>query len=94
MSVQTYRVKAEAKIEEYQAKLDVARAKLKGAKADAQVDLERQVREIDKKLAIAKKRTRELADAADDAWSDVTRGLDDAFEGMTGAVKRFFSRSD
>ena len=66
---------------------------LKGTSADARLDLEKQIDKMEKGLGAAKKKAGELADAADDAWSDLTDNLDDAFEGMTSAIKGFFSRS-
>ena len=47
---------------------------------------------MEKNLAAAKSKAGDLVNAADDAWSDLTKSLDDAFEGMAGAVKSFFSR--
>lgn len=92
MSAEAYRAKAEAKLEEFQARIDGAKAKLKGASADARLDLERQVGAMEKKLASARKKAGELADSADDAWSDLTSNIEDAYEGMASAVKGFFSR--
>lgn len=85
-------MKAEARLEEYQAKLDVARAKLKGASADARLDLERKISEMQRSLDQAKARAARISNAADDAWSDLTVELDLAFEGMSNAVKRFFQK--
>ena len=94
MSVEAHRAKAEAKLEEYQAKLDVARAKARGASADARLELEKHIAGMEKNLEVARKKASELAGAADDAWSDLTEGLDAAFGGMTSAVRGFFSKSD
>jgi phage-related minor tail protein len=92
MSREAYRAKVEAKLQEYQARVDEARARLKGAAADARLDLEKQLSEMEKTLAAVKTKAGDLAEAAEEAWSDLTKNLDDAFEGMTGAVKEFFSR--
>jgi DNA repair exonuclease SbcCD ATPase subunit len=94
MSADAYRQKVEAKLDEYQAKLDGARAKLKGATADARLDAEKQIDDLQSKLAVAKAKAAELADAGEDAWSNVTKDLDDKFSGFTSAVKGFFSSSD
>lgn len=94
MSSDAYRQKVEAKLEGYQAKLDGARAKLKGASADARLNAEKQISDLQSKLNTAKAKAEKLADASDDAWSNLTKDLDDKFEGLTSAVKRFFSKSD
>ena len=74
--------------------IDGARAKLKGASADARLDAEKQIDELQSKLAAAKAKAAELADAGEDAWSNLTKDLDDKVEGFASAVKRFFSSSD
>ncbi len=94
MSSDAYRQKVEAKLEGYQAKLDGARANLKGAGADARLNAEKQINDLQKKLNAAKAKAAKLADAGDEAWSNLTKDLDDKFEGFTSAVKRFFSSSD
>jgi hypothetical protein len=33
-----------------------------------------------------------LSDSAEDAWDDLGRSLDDAFAGVSSAVKGFFSK--
>jgi DNA repair exonuclease SbcCD ATPase subunit len=94
MSSDAYRQKVEAKLEGYQAKLDGARAKLKGATAEARLEAEKQINELQSKLTAAKAKAAKLADAGEDAWSNITKDLDDKFAGITSAVKRFFSSSD
>ena len=94
MSSDAYRQKVEAKLDEYQAKLDGARAKLKGATADARLDAEKQLDDLQSKLAVAKAKAAQLTDAGEDAWSNVTKELDNKFSGFTSAVKSFFSSSD
>ena len=94
MSSDAYRQKVEAKLEGYQAKLDGARAKLKGATADARLEAEKQINELQSKLTAAKAKAAKLADAGEETWANITKDLDDKFAGITSAVKRFFSSSD
>ncbi len=68
--------KAEAKIEEFEARLQVARAKLEGASADARLSLQREIDAIEKGLSTARSQLRELADSAEDTWDEVARGLE------------------
>ena len=94
MSSDAYRQKVEAKLEGYQSKLDGARAKLKGASANARLDAEKQINDLQSKLNAVKAKAAKLADAGDDAWSNLTKDLDDKFDGFTSAVKRFFTSAD
>ena len=94
MSSEAYRQKVEAKLEGYQAKLDGMRAKLKGGSADTRLKAEKQISDLQSKLNTAKAKAAKLADAGDDAWSNLTKDLDDKFEGFANAIKGFFSKSD
>ena len=93
MSSDAYRAKAEAKLEEFEGRITTARAQLKGASADVRIDLEKQIDQMEKKLAVVKKKAGELADDAGEKWSELTDQVEDAFEGIAGAVKSFFSKS-
>jgi hypothetical protein len=92
MSSTNRRVKTEAKLEEAQARLDGARARLKGASADVRLDLEKQIAKLDKKLTAARRKARSLSESAEDAWSDLAKSIDDAFDGVAGGIKAFFSK--
>ena len=81
MSKEAYRKKAEARIEEQQAKLDQLRAKAKGVGAAVRLEAEKQIGELEEKLRKAKRKLAEVADAAEDAWEDVS-----------SSAKRLFSR--
>jgi chromosome segregation ATPase len=94
MSSDAYRQKVEAKFEGYQAKLDGTRAKLKGAAANKRLDAEKQINDLQAKLNTAKAKAAKLADAGEEAWSNVTKDLDEKFAGFTSAIKGFFSSSD
>jgi F0F1-type ATP synthase membrane subunit b/b' len=87
-----YRKKAEAKIEEQQAKLDQLRAKAKGAGADAQIEADQQIGELEKALKTARRKLEDIGAAAEDAWEDVAKSFDRAWEDVSGSAKKLFSR--
>jgi len=92
MSKEAYRQRAEAKIEEYQAKLNEARAKAKGATAGARLEAEKHIADLERKLDSGKKRLREIGDAAEDAWEDLAKSLDDVWDGVSGGIKNVLAR--
>jgi hypothetical protein len=92
MSKEAYKQKAEARIEEGLAKLDEARAKAKGASADARLEAEKYIAELETQIGVAKKKLAEIGDAAEDAWEDVTKNLDDMWDGISGGIKDVFAR--
>ena len=92
MSKEAYRQKAEAKIEEYQAKLNEARAKAKGASADARLEAERQIGELEKKVDAGRQMLAGIGEAAEDAWENLAKGLDDAWDDISGGIKKVSAR--
>ena len=87
-----YRKKAEAKLEEQQAKLDQLRAKAKGAGADAQIEADKQIGDLEKALKTARRKLEDLGDAAEDAWEDAAKGIDRAWEDVSEGAKKLLSR--
>jgi predicted nucleic acid-binding Zn-ribbon protein len=87
MSKETYKLKAEAKIEEGQAKLSEAR----GAAVDARIKAEQQISDLEMKLGAAKSKLAKINDAAEGAWEDLSKGFDDAWEDISGDIKKVFS---
>jgi F0F1-type ATP synthase membrane subunit b/b' len=92
MSKEAYRQKAEAKVEEYQAKLNEARARAKGASADARLEAEKQIGELEKKIDAGRQMLAGIGEAAEDAWEDLARGLDDAWDDVSAGIKKVIAR--
>ena len=65
---------------------------MKGATADARLDAEKHIAELEKKIDSGKKKLREIGDAAEDAWEDLAKGLDEAWDGVSGGIKRVLAR--
>ncbi len=92
MSKDAYRQKAEARIEEYQAKLQQARARAKGASADAKIEAERHIAELEGAIEAGRERLSKLGDAAEEAWQDLARSLDAAWEEVSDGIKKVMAR--
>ena len=92
MSQEAYRQKAEAKIDEYRAKLSEARAKAKGASADARLEAERHIDQLEGMIEVGKKKLAELGDAADDSWDDLAKTLDNAWKDVAGGIQKALDR--
>lgn len=92
MSKKAYEQKAEAKLEEHQAEIAKARAKVKGAAADARLDAEKELEGLEAKLEEAKQTLARIKDAGEGAWEDLTRGLDSAWDELSDAARRIRNR--
>ena len=87
-----YTRKLEAEIEEWNAEIDLLRAKAKSASADAQLDYEQQIDDLKSKRDEMEVKLQELNDASAGAWEDVKRGVDRAWKDMSAAVEAATSR--
>ena len=86
--------KAEAKIEEFEARLEVARAKLKGASADARLSLQQEIDAIEKGLGTARVRLKALAENADDGWHELSHELESLATSVGKKIDGILSKKD
>ena len=90
MSVDAYKQKAKAKLDEQKAAIDSAKAKLSGLTAEARIEAEKQLQKLEKGYEAAGKKMAELADAGEDAWEDFTNGVENTWGSVTDSVKKLF----
>ncbi|WP_305043349.1 hypothetical protein [Geoalkalibacter sp.] len=87
-----YRKKIEAQIEEWDAQIDVLKARAKKAGAEMQLKLERQIEELKARREDVRGHLAELHKAGDDAWHKVREGLDKALGEFKGAWDKIKER--
>lgn len=87
-----YTRKLEAEIEEWNAEIGLLRAKAKSASADAQLEYEQQIDDLERKRDEMDDKLQELNNASAGAWEDVKRGVNRAWKDMTAAVEGAASR--
>lgn len=87
---EAYQQKAEAKLEEVSARLDVLRAQAKDKGADARIALDRQIVELEKQRDALSDRLGELRDAGADAAEELGERINDAIEKASEALEGLF----
>lgn len=87
-----YIEKAQAKIEEYVAKLDVLKAKTKGEGAELKIEAHEQIDKLEVKLDAIKSQLAETSDAAEDAWRDLSRRFEELADDLGASFKKFFEK--
>ena len=87
-----YRQKFEARIEELNARLALARAKAKQLAADGKIATFEELAEAEQKLAALKARLATLGQASEGAWNDLRSGTEKAWSELSQAAKRAFDR--
>lgn len=88
-----YLKQLQAQLDEWTANLAEMKAQADKLEAESRIELQRQIEKIREQQAEARARMEELAKAGDDAWDDLTAGMekawDDLREAMESAASRF-----
>ncbi|MCW5876883.1 MAG: hypothetical protein KIS85_08375 [Anaerolineales bacterium] len=86
-NLEAYQQKAEAKLEEVSARLDLLRAQAKDKSADARIALDRQISELEKQRETLAERLGELRDAGADIAEDLGQAINEAVENAGKALE-------
>jgi septal ring factor EnvC (AmiA/AmiB activator) len=80
-----YQQKKQAQLDEWKAEVDKFKAKASGASADAQLELNQQIKSLEGKIEEGKAKLAEIVDASEDAWESIKEGLESAWDSMKSA---------
>ncbi len=89
---QLYEQKLQAQLDEWKADIDKLKAKADGARADAQLELKRQIDELELKLQDGRSRLAELSKASGEAWVTLREGMESAWESLSTAMSEAASK--
>jgi len=85
---ETYQEKMSAKLHEWQAKIDVLKAKADQAGADQKMKYKEQVENLRTKQQHMREKLDELKAASEGTWEEVKKRVDRAREDLEGAVEK------
>lgn len=74
-----YRQKYQAQLDEWKAEIDKLKARAKGAQADAQLDLNRRIAELEDLARAAGDKLTELSHSSQEALASVKKGVESAW---------------
>ena len=81
-----YRQKYQAQLDEWKADVAKLRARAAGAKADAQIEMNKHVRELDQRLHEAGAKLAELAAASEEGWDSVRKNAEKTWDALKAGV--------
>ena len=88
-----YRQKHQAQLDEWKADVAKLRARAAGAKADAQIEMNKHVKELDHRMHEAGAKLAELAAAGEEAWDTARKNVETTWDalkaGVTAAAAKF-----
>lgn len=88
-----YRQKMQARLDEMAAEFDKLKAKVAGAGADAQLELNQQIEALQSQMNEAKNKLAELAEAGDDAWESIKGSAEAIWDSMRAAFGDIASKT-
>jgi uncharacterized coiled-coil protein SlyX len=84
---EAYEQQIKAQLREWNAQIDLLRARAEKAEADARVDYQQRIQELELKQAAAQERLEKLQGASAEAWNDLRAGMDRAVNELQAALK-------
>jgi uncharacterized protein YfiM (DUF2279 family) len=88
-----YRQKHQAQLDEWKAEVARLRARAARAKADAQIEMNKHVKELDHRMHEAGAKLAELAAAGEEAWDTARKNVETTWDalkaGVTAAAAKF-----
>lgn len=92
MSKQAYQEKLEAQLAEWDARLDLIKAKAKGLEGEAKIEYENQLQALQHQRQEALARLKDLRRRSELAWEDLKDGTERAWGELGKAMESFASR--
>jgi len=87
-----YIQKLRAQMDEWNSDIAKLKAKAAGAKADVQIEMNKQIEALDHRMQEVGAKLSELADASEDAWDSVKKGVESAWGSLKSAFGDAASR--
>lgn len=80
-----YQKKLQAQLDGWKAEVDKLKAKASDASADAQMDINEQIKTLEAKIEEGKAKIAEVEESSEGAWESLKEGFDSAWESISSA---------
>ncbi len=81
-----YQQKKQAQLDEWKADVNKLKAKMSGASADAQLEMNKQIQALESRMEEGKVKLSALSTAGDEAWGSIKEGVESAWGSLKAAV--------
>lgn len=89
-----YIEKLQAQIKEWDAKLNLLKAKADNASADVKIKTMKHAEKVKQQKERIEDQLDKLQEAGEDVWEDIKNGLDDAQEELHGLILKIFPKKE
>lgn len=87
-----YREKFKAQIDEWEAELDVLKAKARKKAVDFKIEHQKEINELEKRIEKGKVKLRELSEKGEEAWESMRKNLEETFDSLSERFNEFRSK--
>lgn len=87
-----YKQKIQSQLNEWNAEIDKLKAKADSASADAQLEYNKQIRDIQDRQETVEHKLNDLEEAGEGAWEEIKTGLNEAMDALGDSVKSASAR--
>ena len=91
-SKDAYDQRLEAQMAEWQAKIDLLKARAERSEAENRIAYHEQVEALQQRREEIKAKLEELRDSGEDAWADIRSGTESAWKALDAAISRALQR--
>jgi Ni,Fe-hydrogenase III large subunit len=81
-----YRQKYQAQLDEWKAEVAKLTARAAGAKADAQIEMNKHLKELEHRMRDAGDKLAELAEASEERWDSVRKNVERTWDALKAGV--------
>ena len=89
---EAYRQSAEAKLKEWNARMDLLKAKAEQADAEARIEYSRRIQELEIKGSEVRDMLDRMKTGSGNAWRDLKSGVEEAIVDLKSAVDRAYAQ--
>lgn len=89
-----YKKKMQSQLDEWKAEIDKLRARASGSSADAQLALNKRIKDLDAKVDTAEAKLAELGEAGEAAWESVKERVESAWGSLKAALSDAGDRNE
>ncbi|MDX2423050.1 MAG: coiled coil domain-containing protein [Amphritea sp.] len=82
-----YKQKMQAKLDEWEADVDVLKAKASQASSNAQLEWNQEINLLKGKIEHGKAKLAKVSNASEDSWESIKKGVDSAWDALSVAVR-------
>ena len=83
--IEVYQQKMKAQLDQWKAQIDLLKAKASGASADAQLEMNKQIKSLESKVDDGKAKLSALTEASEEAWQSMKEGVESAWSSLKSA---------